>query len=262
MNALPPGTILQLMYVAERLDRLKPGCFIEIGAGNGEITHLLLSRGWSGMIYEFDVQTAERLEQRFSNEIAAGRLALFNADYINSEIKDVDLVISSMVMEHLSDEDEALYMLKSLANLKKRDGTLIGIVPAGPHYWGIEDDIAGHFRRYTPERIDTITRLHGWSLQHVQGLTFPVSNLLLPFSNYLVSTQEGAKVKLSKLEQTKESGRRKVKFKTTFPSFFSLILNRRTMYPLHVLQKTLGPRNRSLVLYFEAKPGVRACGLR
>lgn len=257
MIGLPPGTILQLMYLSERLNYLAPGRFIEIGAGNGEITNVLLSRGWSGTIYEFDAMTTERLRHRFSPEIASGRLVLNNSDYIQSEKLDVDLIISSMVMEHLSDEDEARFMQTSLANLSEKAGTLIAIVPAGPRYWGIEDDIAGHFRRYTPERINTITRTHGWSLEHVRGLTFPVSNLLLPLSNYLVRRQEGMKVNMSKLEQTKESGRRNVQFKTTFPSVFSLVLNRYTMYPLHVLQKTLGPINKSLVLYFEAKPAIR-----
>jgi hypothetical protein len=257
MKALPPGTILQLMYLSERLDRLEAGRFVEIGAGSGEITSILLSRGWSGSIYELDARTTEKLRERFSAEIALDRLVLNNSDYVRSETADVDLVISSMVMEHLSDEDEALFMQKSLANLERKGGMLIGIVPAGPRYWGVEDDVVGHFRRYTPEWINAITHSKGWSLLHVKGLTFPVSNALLPLSNYLVAKQEGAKVKLSKLEQTKESGRRNVKFKATFPSLFSLLLNRFTMYPLHILQKMLGPASRSLILYFEAKPESR-----
>ena len=48
MRALPPGTILQLMYLRERLRNIKPGRFIEIGPGSGEITRLLLELGWAG----------------------------------------------------------------------------------------------------------------------------------------------------------------------------------------------------------------------
>ncbi|UIJ99488.1 class I SAM-dependent methyltransferase [Rhizobium leguminosarum] len=115
MKALPPGTILQLMYLSERLERLQPGRFIEIGAGNGEITSLLLSRGWIGSVYEFDADTTARLKERFADEIVEGRLVLSNSNYVRSETADVDIVISSMVMEHLSDEDEALFMQKSRA---------------------------------------------------------------------------------------------------------------------------------------------------
>ena len=47
-TVLPPGTILQLMHVRERLTRIKPGVFVEVGPGTGEITALLLEIGWRG----------------------------------------------------------------------------------------------------------------------------------------------------------------------------------------------------------------------
>lgn len=33
MVVLPPGTILQLMYIEARLKRISPGRFIEVGGG-------------------------------------------------------------------------------------------------------------------------------------------------------------------------------------------------------------------------------------
>jgi hypothetical protein len=50
INVLPPGTLLQLMYLRERLEKLEPGRFIEIGPGSGEISKLLLDLGWGGVI--------------------------------------------------------------------------------------------------------------------------------------------------------------------------------------------------------------------
>jgi 16S rRNA A1518/A1519 N6-dimethyltransferase RsmA/KsgA/DIM1 with predicted DNA glycosylase/AP lyase activity len=52
MVVLPPGTLLQLMYVQERIRLVAPGRFIEIGPGGGEITKLLLDHGWSGYSYD------------------------------------------------------------------------------------------------------------------------------------------------------------------------------------------------------------------
>ncbi|WP_347900740.1 hypothetical protein [Pseudomonas purpurea] len=45
MDVLPPGTILQLMYLKERISGLEPGRFFEMGAGAGHMSHLLLSLG-------------------------------------------------------------------------------------------------------------------------------------------------------------------------------------------------------------------------
>jgi len=50
MSALAPGTILQLMYLKERLVDVAPGRFIEVGPGTGEISNLLLKFGWGGSL--------------------------------------------------------------------------------------------------------------------------------------------------------------------------------------------------------------------
>jgi hypothetical protein len=43
MAILPPGTLLQLMYIKERLRAVKPCRFVEIGPGAGDTSGLLLS---------------------------------------------------------------------------------------------------------------------------------------------------------------------------------------------------------------------------
>ena len=78
---LPPGTILQLMYLNERLKKLPAGRFVEMGPGSGEITNLLLKLGWNGVVYDLERQTIERLKKRFSEEIEEGKLTVHVGDY-------------------------------------------------------------------------------------------------------------------------------------------------------------------------------------
>ena len=47
----------------------------------------------------------------------------------------------------------------------------------------------------------------GWEPTHIAGLTFPVSNLLLPLSNALVARTESHKCSASMAERTRASGR-------------------------------------------------------
>jgi SAM-dependent methyltransferase len=255
MVVLPPGTLLQLMYLRERLKRLPVGRFIEIGPGSGEITNLLLKQGWSGYTYDLEAKTIEALGERFHDHLADGRLVGVNKDFVASpsSSEKVDLVISCMVMEHMEDEQELMFMEQSARCLKK-EGLMIGLVPASPTHWGVEDDIAGHCRRYTREALKGLMQKSGWKLTHSAGLTFPVSNLLLPLSNYLVRRAEKYKLTLSFQERTKLSGRRYVKFKTHFPSLAGILLNDITIKPLHRLQKLFAESERTLVLYFEAEP--------
>jgi hypothetical protein len=255
MAVLPPGTLLQLMYLRERLRGLQPGHFVEIGPGSGEITGLLLDHGWSGISYELEAKTVQTLRARFANEIAAKRFIPVNESYLLSPplLKKVDMVISCMVMEHLEDDTQYDFMGKS-ANCLKIGGVMIGFVPASPEHWGIEDDIAGHFRRYSRESLRSLLQRSRWKVVHVAGLTYPVSNLLLPISNFLVRRNEVSKLKLSIFERTKQSGRRNVRFKTHFPSVLKLILNEWTMLPLYWIQKLFSNSDKALVIYFEAIP--------
>jgi SAM-dependent methyltransferase len=254
MAVLPPGTILQLMYLDERLRRLPPGRFIEIGPGSGEITQVLLRRGWAGCSYDLEPRTIRRLQERFAVEVSEHRFSAVNQDFLATDGQSkADLVISCMVMEHLEDPMQARF-LRVAERVLKPSGLMIGLVPGSPAHWGIEDDIAGHCRRYTRSSIEALAAANQWSLQHLAGLTFPVSNLLLPISNFLVKRSESSKLGMSQLERTKESGRRQVKFKTHFPSVLGMVLNRSTMLPAHLMQKRFSRSEKALVLYFEAKP--------
>jgi SAM-dependent methyltransferase len=256
MSVLPPGTILQLMYLRERLRDIEPGRFIEIGPGSGEVTSILLELGWSGVSYDLEPRTVELLKNRFSREISEGQYKAINEDFLSIDACSegrVDLIISCMVMEHLSDDLENKLMQLS-SELLYDNGLMIGFVPASPAHWGIEDDIAGHCRRYTRDTLCKLVNSNGWYIRNLAGLTYPLSNILLPISNYLVRRAEKSKLTMTDLEKTKASGIRYVQFKTNFPIALSLVLNRHVLLPLYWLQKAFSSSSNSLVLYFEAAP--------
>lgn len=256
IKGLPPGTILQLMYLRERLAAVAPGRFVEVGPGAGHITALLLETGWIGDVFDLEAQTVDGLRQRFREAIEANRLQVHQADFVTQGERlagAVDMVISCMVMEHLDDAQETSFMTTS-AQLLRPGGRMIGLVPGSPAAWGIEDDIAGHLRRYTRPALDALAKRTGWRLLHTSGLTYPVSNLLLPVSNWLVTRHEKNKLALPVLDRTKQSGRRQVRFKTHFPSLLNGVLNDITMRPLHWMQKRAASAEAALVLYFEAQP--------
>jgi SAM-dependent methyltransferase len=255
---LPPGTILQRMYLRDRLARLPAGRFVEVGVGGGHVTALLLERGWSGIGYEPSPVAAHEAAARLREPIEQGRFRLEVADWLGAPPagQSSDLVISSMVLEHLSPADELRYLQRCERELSA-GGLAVLLVPGSPAHWGIEDELAGHYRRYTADSIRSLLMDAGWDVGHVAGLTFPVSNVLLRVSNYLVAREEGHKRGLSRSERTASSGHRAVPFKTVFPSGLGLVLNEAVLYPLHLLQKAMRHRPDALVLYVEARPARR-----
>jgi SAM-dependent methyltransferase len=255
MRTLAPGTILQLMYLKQRLVNIKLGRFIEIGPGSGEISGLLLELGWGGS-YDLEPRTVDRLRDRFKVQISQGRFDARNEDFLQADKRSLgsaDLNISCMVMEHLTDDLEKKFMNRS-AELLTDGGLMLGLVPASEAHWGIEDDIAGHCRRYTLDSLRKLVGSNGWKIRHLAELTYPISNILLPVSNFLVRRAEKSKLVMSDIEKTKASGIRDVRFKTTFPKILSLLLNEYVLLPLHWVQKAFTNSINCLVLYFEASP--------
>lgn len=254
-RVLPPGTLLQHMYLLERLHQLTTGRFVEVGPGCGDITALLLAAGWHGTVYELSPESVAQLQTRFAKEIDCQQLKVINGDFVVHEQDEAsaDLVISSMVIEHLNDDDERRFM-ELARQMVTPHGLVISLVPAGMQYWGIEDEIAGHFRRYDRRRIRQLCDNTKWQMTHVAGLTFPVSNILLPLSNRQVHQYEGRKVQQMMLERTKDSGHRAVPYKTLFPAILGIFLNPIVLLPFHWLQKLTRESTRCLVLYFEATP--------
>lgn len=155
-----------------------------------------------------------------------------------------------MVIEHFKVRQLYQYF-KKCRELLFATGKIITLVPAGMRFWGIEDEIVGHIKRYEFEDVKRIADRLSFKVEHCVGLAFPISKILLPFSNFLVRRSERKKLALDLQEKTILSGDRKVFLKTKFPRVFRLLLNEKVLYPFHRVQKVFRNSRMSTVIYFE-----------
>ncbi len=254
LSGHPPGTILQLMHLATRLysSDMRGRSFYEIGCGTGLTSKVLLSMGMKGTGFDLHLPSCKANKKRNRTFVDTGNYSIRNENFLTAQgLEKVDLIISCMVVEHLDENSEKKFFEKALSLLKK-NGKLITIVPGSMKHWTIEDDIVGHQRRYEmsgiKKRFDPNDRT---DVADLRGLTYPLSNFLLPLSSFLVKRQEGAKLRLSDQERTELSGNRNVNFKTHYPSFFSVLLNPLTLLPFYILQSIFKKNTNSIVLYSE-----------
>ena len=127
-------------------------------------------------------------------------------------------------------------------------GTLIIIVPGSPRDWGIEDEVVGHVKRYTIEDLELLANKFDLIPEQISGMTFPLSNMLLGISNYLVRKQEGHKILNTNLDNTISSSLRNNFMKTEFPNWTKLIVNKYILLPFIFLQKQFKGHPRSLMI--------------
>jgi SAM-dependent methyltransferase len=262
---LPPGTILQHMYVRKRLRDVPPGRFVEVGTGDGLLSRLLLELGWTGSGWDLNEEAIEHARALNATYVEQGRYTIHHGDWFTAEPSGTaDLVVSMMVLEHLDDDAQRQYFDRAAADLAD-DGRVILLVPGSPGHWGIEDEIAGHMRRYTRASLGRVVEESGWKVEHLAGLTWPTSNLLLRISNRLVRRAESGRLALDLEDRTIASGHRQVVWKTRFPRVVRLALNEWTMRPLHLAQVAGAKKGNALVLYCECRvagsdPGSATAG--
>lgn len=251
MEAIAPGSILQRMYFKKRLNGMKPGRFCEIGSGHGVLSRVLLSKGWSGIGLDLGEDACRVNRQMNADYIAAKKYSVKAGNFLNETLPDTfDLVVAMMVIEHLS-QDELDAFVNRCKEILAPQGRIVFFVPGSMKYWGIEDEIAGHYKRYEFADFDAMAKKFSLNVADLCGLTYPVSNLIFPVSNYLVKKGEGHKKELSAEQQTIDSGNRSVLFKTSFPIIMKLVLNEVVMYPFYILQRIFKKHSSSMVLYCE-----------
>lgn len=255
-TGIAPGNILQNLYLKERIQSFKSqglNSFLEIGAGNGFISKIFLDNGFYGTGIDLNQSACENNLQLNKNYYDAGIYQIKCVDFFDFQSNTkFDIIISYMVIEHLSDNQLSLFFQKA-KSLLNDNGYLIIQVPASMKYWGIEDEIAGHMKRYEYQDFHALAQKHHLLINHLCGLTYPLSNWLFKLSNKIIEKNEKDKLNLTQKERTVYTGNRQVPYKTKFPKIFNLILNPVVLYPFHILQKLYKHHPDCMIIYAEFK---------
>ena len=242
-----PGNILQIMYFKHRIAKWNsPGMrFIELGSGNGAISRILLQAGMQGIGMDLNDDACEINRTRNQDFIVQGQYRVLNDDFLKLSGAQADLILSSHVIEHLPDEVLNDYFAKCKSILNP-GGRVVSLVPANQKYWCVEDETAGHYRRFEHEDFRRISEDHGYEVQEIVGLTYPLSNMLFSLGNRLIEKTDGWKRGMTPEEQTliSSTGVKQIMYKTVFPDYFRYLVNEVTMFPFHLLQLLF--RQRSL----------------
>lgn len=228
--------------------------FVEVGSGTGFISEMFLKNGFEGMGFDLNSESNEinrdlNREYVYKNHYQVHDVDFFDYDFDGQKF---DIVISHMVIEHMDPAAVDAYIDK-VKSILKPGGLIMIAVPAGMEFWGIEDEIAGHYKRYELKDLDDLQIRHKLYMDYFAFLTYPISNWLLGLSNFLIAKQESHKLGRSMEENTVESSNRHVQYKTEYPGFFKFLINKITLYPFIILQNLSKHKPKGMVLYAEFK---------
>lgn len=233
----PPGQFCTYEALRDAVKVRGGTTFLDVGCGGGTISKLLCDEGCTGVGVDFSSEAIEVAKKTLASEIAQGRYKLQHGDVhdLPADFTKVDFAISYMVMEHVEDD---IGFIRTIAQFVKPGGNIILGVPGRRDRWSIEDETVGHLRRYDRSDLDAVLRKAGLNDVDVWSVAVPTANLLFNIGAWLVkNSDEVKKIGQSQREQTESSGIRDIPWKTTFPSWVKLILNRWSLWPLFVIQR-------------------------
>lgn len=153
-----------LMALIERYP--PPGPLFYVGGGNGVVSAAIDARGWP-------VVLVEPGEAGIANGLARGLRNVVQARFEDAAFEaDVLPAVGLFdVIEHIPDD---VAFLKEVGSKLTADGVVYATVPAYGWLWSIDDEEAGHFRRYSKRGAASVFQEAGFDIVYTTYLFAPL----------------------------------------------------------------------------------------
>ncbi len=168
-----PSYVLRRRRILSLFSAFEPGRLLEVGSGAGAMLADLSRLGHccDALETSSDARSLADLINGGDGNVA-----------VHPEARDgwagaFDTVLAMEVLEHIEDDAAAL---DAWASWLRPEGRLVLSVPAHPRLWNASDVWAGHFRRYTRDRVIQVVESAGFQIEHMECYGFPLSNIIEP----------------------------------------------------------------------------------
>jgi SAM-dependent methyltransferase len=142
---------------------------LEIGAGIGNLTRLLIRRRKRYIASDIDPHHLARLSRCFVHRpnFEARYCDLTDTEHFANLAEQVDSIVCLNVLEHVSDDVTAL---RNMFSALSTGGRAIILVPQGQEIYGTLDAALGHYRRYSIPELRRKMQIAGFTVETI--LTF------------------------------------------------------------------------------------------
>lgn len=201
--AVTPMFILRKYALLDALQSLPPGRFLELGAGTGTLTQVLVERGFHGICNDISTESLAAVAARFAQHQVTTTSDLHSLDDAS-----FDFVFAFEVLEHIEDDHAAL---RAWLTKLKRGGHLLLSVPSHQRKFGRDDRLVGHVRRYERSRLLALVEANALHVLQLSSYAFPLGIVSRHAAN-LAYWMTGADVQTTStgdaqaIERSKQSG--------------------------------------------------------
>jgi SAM-dependent methyltransferase len=157
-------------FIAETVKNFPPsGAIADIGAGNGYVSLALKRAGFGVIVIEPGLAGARNAQSRGLSPVICATLQ--DAEVIPQSLDAAGLFD---VLEHIEDDEGFLRMVHRAL---RPHGRLYLTVPASRALWSTEDDLGGHYHRYSLKVLNGRVVAAGFAVDYA---TYLFSPLIVP----------------------------------------------------------------------------------
>ena len=195
---------------------------LEIGFGGGHFTATMEKMGYKGVAIDFSKEAFEAL-QKLAGKDFGFKVENKSDENVNGKF---DAIVAFEVLEHIKEDGKALKRWNSLLN---EGGHLFLSVPAHRRRWSLNDEFAGHIRRYEKTELTDLLGSAGFEIKKFYSYGYPIANITESIRSRLIDKVESNDRSLE--EKTKNSG------VSNLPvPFGKIFFNDITMMPFYFIQ--------------------------
>ncbi|MDZ7798794.1 MAG: class I SAM-dependent methyltransferase [Patescibacteria group bacterium] len=196
--------------------------FLDIGCGSGDFAFSLIKSNYMGHLIDFSKKAAKIIKNRIKEE-KSKELKFSQIDFLKFKTnKKFGLITFFEVLEHIENDQDFLDKINFLLN---SNGYIVFSVPARRKYWGIDDKLVGHFRRYEKAELINFLGKNNFQIIKFYSYGFPFLNLLKLIRIIFARREKNKILTRSKYELSQKSGLNFVKL-----PLISLISNKYVLY--------------------------------
>lgn len=146
---------------------------LDIGCGNGTLLRHIRAQFDDAVL--FGVEPSQEACRLALSDIASAITCADIEEFAQSATSNsFDLLVCSEVLEHVKDPTTVLAIA---AKLLKPRGLAIFTVPAGMHHWSIQDEAAGHLRRFEIAQFSGLLNQCGLQVRDLYTWGGPIGSI-------------------------------------------------------------------------------------
>lgn len=134
------------------------GPLLDVGGGNGVVSQALERGGMATVLLEPGPEGAANAHRRGLRDVVCSTLE--EAHFADASFGAAGLFD---VIEHIDDD---LAVLREVHRVLRPGGVVAITVPAYTWLWSAEDELAGHYRRYTLARLEAVLTKSGFEVKY------------------------------------------------------------------------------------------------